>query len=85
MRSRITTGNGSKLMSAPSQEALLEHEPIAHPLQLVERCLVVNNSTRGTTASRHTWALVSRIRYNGEDVSTTTTTVSALVSGGGPL
>ena len=40
LRSRITTGNGSKLMSAPSQEALLEHElltSIAHPLQLYSR------------------------------------------------
>ena len=29
---RITTGNGSKLMSAPSQETLLEHEPPSHPM-----------------------------------------------------
>ena len=38
---RITTGNGSKLMSAPSQETRLEHELPSHPLQLVG-CILWN-------------------------------------------
>ena len=42
---RITTGNGSKLMSAPSQETLLEHELPSHPLQLVG-CIIDSGGER---------------------------------------